>query len=38
MRRQVYHVEMKDGARSWDVYRRYTEFCRLHAALKKQVI
>lgn len=33
----VYHVEMKDGSRSWDVYRRYTEFCRLHAALKKQI-
>ena len=37
MLRQVYHVEMKDAGRSWDVYRRYTEFCRLHAVLKKQV-
>lgn len=38
MQRQVYHVQMKDATRSWDVYRRYTEFCRLHAALKKQVV
>ncbi|EFX74573.1 hypothetical protein DAPPUDRAFT_108775 [Daphnia pulex] len=28
---------MKDAGRSWDVYRRYTEFCRLHAVLKKQI-
>jgi len=33
----VYHVEMKDSGRTWEVHRRYTEFCRLHSTLKKQV-
>lgn len=31
----VYHVVVKDAGRQWSVYRRYTEFCRLHTALKK---
>ena len=35
--KQVYHVEMKDCSQTWEVHRRYTEFCRLHSTLKKQV-
>jgi len=35
MSQQVYHVVVKDAGRQWSVYRRYTEFCRLHTALKK---
>jgi len=33
----VYHIELKDSGKSWQVHRRYTEFCRLHSTLKKQV-
>lgn len=35
MCKQVYHVVVKDNGRQWSVYRRYTEFCRLHSILKK---